>query len=76
MAESMIAGLLRERIVRPENIVASHPRENRRRELSEKYAIKTFESNAEAVGKTVGMENSAPSLMPEGQRDVTVLALV
>jgi hypothetical protein len=24
----------------------------------------------------VGMENSAPSLMPDGQRDVTVLVLV
>ena len=24
----------------------------------------------------VGMENSAPSLMPEGQRDVTVFVLV
>ncbi|MEO8647670.1 MAG: pyrroline-5-carboxylate reductase [Acidobacteriota bacterium] len=68
MAESMIAGLLRERIVRPENIVASHPRENRRRELSEKYAIKTFESNAEAVGKTVGKENSAIVICVKPQR--------
>ena len=49
MAESMIAGLLRKEIVSPTQIVASHPRDERRRELAEKYGIETFEHNADAV---------------------------
>jgi pyrroline-5-carboxylate reductase len=49
MAESIIAGLLRQNIVKAEQITASHPRENRRRELSEKYKIEVFEHNSEAV---------------------------
>ncbi len=48
MAESMIAGLLRQEIVEPSQIVASHPRAERREELSSKYDIQTFENNAEA----------------------------
>lgn len=49
MAESMIAGLLRQEIVEPSQIVASHPRAERREELSSKYDIQTFENNAEAA---------------------------
>jgi pyrroline-5-carboxylate reductase len=49
MAESMIAGLLRKNLVAPEQISASHPRANRRQELEEKYGIRVFERNAEAV---------------------------
>lgn len=49
MAESIIAGLLRKKIILPEQIVASHPRLNRRQELSGKYSIKVVESNVEAV---------------------------
>ena len=49
MAESMVAGLLRQKIVSPQQIVASHPRKDRRDELSEKYGIETLESNADAV---------------------------
>ena len=49
MAESMIAGLLRQEIVRPEQVVASHPRADRRDELAEKYGIEAFEHNADAV---------------------------
>lgn len=49
MAESMVAGLLRQEIVRPEQVVASHPRADRRNELAEKYGIEAFEHNADAV---------------------------
>ena len=49
MAESMIAGLLRKEIVSPSQIVASHPRLERRHELAEKYDIELFEDNADAV---------------------------
>lgn len=49
MAESIIAGLLRQDLVEPGQMVASHPRKERRSELTEKYGVEIFESNAEAV---------------------------
>ena len=49
MAESMIAGLLRQKIVAADQIVASHPRADRRDELSSKYGIECFEHNADAM---------------------------
>jgi len=49
MAESIVAGLLRQELVEASQISASHPRKNRREELESKYQVQTFESNAEAV---------------------------
>jgi pyrroline-5-carboxylate reductase len=49
MAEAMIAGLLRGDQVSPEQIIASHPRADRRSELISSYGIKTVEDNASAV---------------------------
>lgn len=49
MAEAMIAGLLRKKLVGPDNVVGSHPRLARREELHVKYGIEMFEHNREAV---------------------------
>ena len=49
MAESMIAGLLRGNLVEPGQIVASHPRADRRQALATTHGIRTVSSNAEAV---------------------------
>lgn len=49
MAESIVAGLLRQNLVDASQVSASHPRRNRREELESKYGIQTFEANAEAV---------------------------
>jgi len=49
MAEAMIAGLLRGELVRPAQIVASHPRQERREALEREYAIRTVGGNADAV---------------------------
>ncbi|HXQ74374.1 MAG TPA: pyrroline-5-carboxylate reductase [Pyrinomonadaceae bacterium] len=49
MAEAMIAGLLRKKLVSPDNLVGSHPRLARREELHVKYGIEMFEHNREAV---------------------------
>lgn len=49
MAESMIAGLLKRRLVAPAQISGSHPRAARRSELEAKYGICVVESNREAV---------------------------
>lgn len=49
MAESIVAGLLRQKLVYASQISATHPRQNRRDELENKYGIEVFESNAAAV---------------------------
>ena len=49
MAEAMIAGLLRKKLAKPENIVAAGPREERGAELQKKYGIKTTTDNSSAV---------------------------
>jgi pyrroline-5-carboxylate reductase len=49
MAESMIGGLLGQKIIAPSQIVASHPREERRVQLSARFGIDVRESNAEAI---------------------------
>ena len=68
MAEAMIAGVLRKNLVGAEQIAASHPRENRRRELNDKYGIRVFENNAEAVEKIRDAENPVIALCVKPQR--------
>ena len=41
MAEALIAGLLRKKLAKPENLTAAGPREERLAELNKKYGIKT-----------------------------------
>jgi len=49
MAEAMIAGLLRGELVAPDQVVASHPRLERRETLEREYGIRTVASNLEAI---------------------------
>jgi pyrroline-5-carboxylate reductase len=49
MAEAMIAGLLHKKLAKPENIIASGPREERGEDLSKKYKIKSSTDNASAA---------------------------
>jgi pyrroline-5-carboxylate reductase len=49
MAEAMIAGLLDQHLLRPEQIVASHPRADRRQRLTERLRIEARESNLETA---------------------------
>ncbi len=49
MAEAMITGLLDEQAVAPGELVASHPRSDRRTLLAERHAIRVVELNAEAL---------------------------
>ena len=72
MAESMIAGLLREEIVGPDQIVGSHPRAERRAELQEKYGLRMFDSNAAAAAHFAGPD-AAVVLSVKPQRSGGVL---
>ena len=49
MGEAMVKGLLREALVDPRQIVASHPRAERCLELENRYGIKVTDSNREAA---------------------------
>jgi pyrroline-5-carboxylate reductase len=49
MAEAMIAGLLRGNLVKPDQVVASHPREERRLQLERDYGIRSVARNTDAV---------------------------
>ena len=51
MAEAMIAGLLRKKLAKAENIIASGPREERGADLSKKYKIKTSVDNASTASQ-------------------------
>jgi pyrroline-5-carboxylate reductase len=65
MAEAIIAGLLRKKLVGPEQIVGSHPRQARREEMHVKYGVEMFEQNREAVTETT----------PEGPDDSSMIVL-
>lgn len=68
MAESIVAGLLRKNLVKAKQITASHPRQSRRAELSEKYKIRVFEKNTEAVESVKSFDNSSVFLCVKPQR--------
>lgn len=70
MAEAMIAGLLRKKLVSPDNVVGSHPRLARREELHVKYGIEMFEHNREAVLA------AAPEAISNGHSESMVILAV
>jgi pyrroline-5-carboxylate reductase len=49
MAEAVVAGLLRKKLAKPENIIASGPRPERGTELNKRYGIQTTTDNVFAV---------------------------
>src|SRR5215467_5707505 len=63
MAEAIIAGLLRKKLVGPDQIAGSHPRQSRREELHVKYGIEMFEQNCEAALDAVPDEANGGSLV-------------
>ena len=86
MAEAMIAGLLRAGLLRPEQVVASHPRAERRDELVRSYAIGAVEDNATAVARAdvvvlaikpqmlVRVGRELASVMRDGQLVISIIA--
>jgi pyrroline-5-carboxylate reductase len=71
MGEAMINGLLREQLVEPDQIVASHPRQDRAQELAERYAVRTTIDNAEAArGATVVTLAIKPQFFAEVAEDL------
>jgi pyrroline-5-carboxylate reductase len=71
MAEAIIAGVLRGRLVEPSQIVASHPRAERRDQLSAVHGIRTVAANADAVeGADVVILAIKPQMLGRVARDL------
>jgi pyrroline-5-carboxylate reductase len=71
MAEAMIAGLLRGELVAPEQIVASHPRPERRDHLRTQYGVRVVAGNVEAVeGADVVLLGIKPQMLAKVGRDI------
>src|SRR5260370_17742055 len=59
MAESIIAGLLRQELIEPSRISGSHPRAFRREELQTNYGVSMVERNCDAA--QVGLSEAEES---------------
>ncbi|MCU0483067.1 MAG: pyrroline-5-carboxylate reductase [Chloroflexi bacterium] len=71
MAEAIIAGLLRGHLLEPANIIASHPRPERREQLAAEHGIRVTASNAEAVaGADIVLLAVKPQMLVRVGRDI------
>jgi len=71
MAEAMIAGLLRGELVAPDQIVASHPRPERRDQLRTEYGIRVVSDNFEAIdGADVVLLGIKPQMLAKVGREI------
>jgi pyrroline-5-carboxylate reductase len=71
MAEAMIAGLLKGGLVEPGQVVASHPRPDRREQLGGEYGIRVTPNNAQAVeGADVVLLAIKPQMLGRVGREV------
>jgi len=71
MAEGIIAGLLRGRLVEAGQLVASHPRADRREALSSAHGIRTVASNVEAVaGADIVLLAIKPQMLARVGREI------
>jgi pyrroline-5-carboxylate reductase len=71
MAEAMIFGLLEGKLVEPAQIVASHPRAERRAALASTHGIRTVASNIEAItGADVIILAVKPQMLAKVGREI------
>lgn len=71
MAEAIIAGLLRGQLVAPEQVVASHPRAERREALTRSHGIRVVDDNAAAIdGADVVLLGIKPQMLARVGREI------
>jgi len=63
MAEAMIRGLLRGEVFKPKQVTASAPREERQRELADKYGIRATGDNREAARQSIVVLSVKPQIL-------------
>jgi len=72
MGEAMVRGLLAENLVKPEQVIASHPRADRAAELADRHGIRTTSDNGEAAeDATVVILCVKPQFFDEVAEDLT-----
>jgi pyrroline-5-carboxylate reductase len=72
MGEAMIAGLLKQALISPDHVIASHPRPDRREKLAERFAIRTTESNRDAaVEADLVLLTIKPQVLPGVMRQLS-----
>ena len=71
MAEAIIAGLLRGQLVSPDQVVASHPRPDRREALTRTHGVRTVDGNAAAVaGADIVLLAIKPQMLTRVGREI------
>ncbi len=71
MAEAIIAGLLRGQLVAPQQVVASHPRQDRRDALIRTHGVRSVDSNAGAVaGADIVLLAIKPQMLARVGREI------
>ena len=71
MAEAMIAGLLKGALVEPSQVVASHPRSERRDHLAREYSIRAVADNTAAIkGADVILFAIKPQMLGKVGREI------
>jgi pyrroline-5-carboxylate reductase len=71
MAEAIIAGLLRGNLVTPDQIIASHPRADRRQALARTHGVRTVDGNAAAIdGADVVILAIKPQMLARVGREI------
>jgi len=63
MAEAMVRGLLRGKVFAPENVTVSGPREERMRELREKYGVRATTNNRDAASANIVVLSVKPQIL-------------
>ena len=73
MGEAMIKGILVQRLVEPEQILAAEPRPSRRTELEERYGIRTTDDNRTATREAdVLVLSIKPQVLPKVMREINL----
>ncbi|HUQ43666.1 MAG TPA: pyrroline-5-carboxylate reductase [Candidatus Limnocylindria bacterium] len=71
MAEAIVAGLLRGNLVAPEQVIASHPRADRRDALTRTHGIRVVDDNAAAIeGADVVLLGIKPQMLARVGREI------
>ncbi len=71
MAEAMIRGLLRGKVFAPDQITASAPREERQRELAEKFSIRVTGNNPEAARQSIVVLSVKPQILSKVLEEIS-----
>ena len=72
MGEAMVKGLLHHRLVTPDQVVASHPREDRAEELRGRWGVEVVTDNAvAAAGASLVVLTVKPQVLDEVLSDLT-----